>query len=242
MEAGTNGKIWRLLCLPSRIVKSELTELNLVIKENEVIKVKDLIVKKTKKFSVMKRKIIFLAILSFFILNFANAGIRIKEKSKFNIVGSIVVENNTDSFSINNFKEENKRSRVYSYFYRKITDETFGADLKYDKVRMYIVRAKGNQPFKTNEALNYIKKMDGMRPSLPWALLAMKQHGDIWKQNTVVFTKQSILHKRKGFHMIPFIDRENGIYLYFREYPSQACDFIFIVPEDDEENKELSDL
>jgi hypothetical protein len=190
----------------------------------------------------MKRKIIFLVILSFFILNIVSAGIRIKEKPKFDIVGSIVVENNTDSFSIDNFKEEYKRKGVYTFFDRKITDETFGTELKYDKVRMYLVRAVDNQPYTMAEAVDYIEKMDGERPSLAWALLAMKQYGEIWQQNTIVFTKKALLHKRKGYHMIPFMDKDNGIFLYFREYPNEACDFIFIVPEEDKEDGGLSDL
>jgi len=180
------------------------------------------------------RKIVVLVVLSFFTFSLVQAGVRIvKEKEKFYTLGSIEVVAEKD-FSIDQFKSENKRKGVYSHFNRKITDEGFGVELKYQKVEMYLVRSKDNLPFTMAEAVNYIEQQNGIRPTLAWTLLAMKQYKeDLFMQNTVIFTEESIAGK-KGYNLIPFITSENGIHLYYREFPNENCDFIYIVPVEDE--------
>ena len=175
------------------------------------------------------KKIVVLIVLSFFIFSLVQA----KEKEKFYILGSIEVKAEKD-FSIDKFKSENKRKGVYSHFNRKITDATFKADLQYEKVEMFLVRSKDNLPFTMAEAVDFIESQNGQRPSLAWTLLAMKQNKEeLFMQNTVIFTEESIAGK-KGYNLIPFITSENGIHLYYREYPNEDCDFIFVVPVKDE--------
>lgn len=184
------------------------------------------------------KKFIFVITLSFFIFSISYAGVRIEPKEQFEIVGSIVVENNTDQFNIDSFKKENKHENVYTFFDRKISNAAYGEELKYEKVRMYLVRHKDNKPYTMADALNFIEEKDGLRPSLAWVLLAMKQYGEIFEQNTSVFTEKEI-ERKNGYHLIPFVDIKNGVYLYYREYPNENCDFIFIVPENEEKLSEL---
>ncbi|MCF7795351.1 hypothetical protein K9M50_03260 [Patescibacteria group bacterium] len=177
----------------------------------------------------MKRKTVL--IVAILLIAFIGKEGKAQQNENFKVEGDIeIVYNENDDFSINDFIENHKNDPYFSHFSRKISDETFGDEIKKgDTVTMYLVSSK--KPFTEAQAQEFTKKKGGQMPSLGWVLIATNQHKKegIWNRTTVIFTEKSIKHK--GYNLIPFVDNENGFYTYFRESPNEHCDFVFIKKE-----------